>query len=399
MKPADKTDRILIVDDSTENVDILANALKSEYKIVAALNGAKALEIASSSNPPDLILLDITMPEMDGYEVLTKLKEKEVTKNIPVIFVTYSNEDKAEEKGLTLGAVDYIRKPFSIEIVRARVRAYLNLKKYHDQLREKDLLRIEMDRTSAINSLAAGIAHEINTPLGIIQSTLSSLVKDLKTSVSAITYVNEKCDSSPFLKAYEEHLKTINYDRLKDSGDRKIERIKRTIKRISNIINDLKNFSGIDKEPVNRVDLNSCIDESIRLTMSLHNNCDVQFTKDYAALPLLECSPSEIKQAIFQIINNSIDACDNNGTIEIKTSFNEKNSAITVVITDNGVGIEPENICRVFHPFFTTKPVGSGTGIGLTIAEQTIQKHHGQVHIDSKQNKGTTVTIELPIKS
>lgn len=127
---------ILIVDDIPANIKVLGETLRYEYKIRLATDGEKALKIARSSNPPDLILLDIIMPNLDGYEVCRRLKEDSTTKNIPVIFITAMDQEEDETKGLALGAVDYITKPFSLPIVRARVKTHLELKHHRDILED-----------------------------------------------------------------------------------------------------------------------------------------------------------------------------------------------------------------------------------------------------------------------
>jgi len=136
MKKSRKTRKILIVDDEPSNLDILMALLKDDYKVVAALNGEKALEVAAANSPPDLILLDILMPGMDGYEVCRQLKENEITKNLPVIFVTAVSEVMDETRGFRLGAVDYITKPFHPPVVKARVKAHMELKIKSDMLEQ-----------------------------------------------------------------------------------------------------------------------------------------------------------------------------------------------------------------------------------------------------------------------
>jgi len=128
-----RAQRILIVDDSVENIDILVSIFKDDYMVAAALNGQKALAMAQKTLP-DLILLDIMMPEMDGYEVCARLKKNDATKNIPVIFVTASMETLDELKAFKMGAVDYITKPFQPVVVKTRVRTHLNLKEKNDML-------------------------------------------------------------------------------------------------------------------------------------------------------------------------------------------------------------------------------------------------------------------------
>lgn len=125
---------ILIVDDIPANIKVLGEALRFEYQVRLATEGERALKIAGSSNPPDLILLDIVMPKMDGYEVCRRLKEDSSTRNIPVIFITAMAEEEDETRGLALGAVDYITKPFSLPIVKARVKTHLELKRHRDLL-------------------------------------------------------------------------------------------------------------------------------------------------------------------------------------------------------------------------------------------------------------------------
>ena len=149
---------ILVVDDTPENIDVLVGVLKSEYKVKAALNGNKAITIAKSEQPPDLVLLDIMMPEMNGYQVAEVLKEDPLTRDIPIIFVTAMNEIEDEKKGLELGAVDYLTKPISPPIVKARVRNQMELKRHRDHLEDMVSLRtreLEMTREVTIFSLAA----------------------------------------------------------------------------------------------------------------------------------------------------------------------------------------------------------------------------------------------------
>ena len=122
---AEEQEKILVVDDERLNINVLVDLLKPEYKMMAAKNGEQALKAARVANPPDLILLDIMMPEMDGYEVIAQLKEDEQTRGIPVIFVTASESDEDREKGISLGAVDFIPKPVSPDIVLATVKQYI----------------------------------------------------------------------------------------------------------------------------------------------------------------------------------------------------------------------------------------------------------------------------------
>ncbi|MEE9913736.1 MAG: response regulator [Deltaproteobacteria bacterium] len=142
---------LLLVDDEAANLSLLSEVLKSDYKIMIAKDGKKAVTIAQSGQPPDLILLDIMMPEMDGYEVLRRLKSNMDTRNIPIIFVTSKGKEEDETKGLEMGAVDYIPKPFNPAIVKARVKVHLELKRHRDFLewmlkeRTKEIKQLEKE--------------------------------------------------------------------------------------------------------------------------------------------------------------------------------------------------------------------------------------------------------------
>ena len=156
---------ILVVDDTPTNIDILSNTLRPDFKVKAATSGKKALHIAFSDNPPDIILLDIMMPEMDGYEVCERLKNDPATQDIPVIFITAMTDEVDEARGLSLGAVDYITKPFSPALVKARVINHIELKKHRDQLEDLVMQRTqELELTQEVTIEAMGTLAEYRDP-------------------------------------------------------------------------------------------------------------------------------------------------------------------------------------------------------------------------------------------
>ncbi|CAN2050043.1 putative cyclic di-GMP phosphodiesterase VC_1348 [Candidatus Magnetomoraceae bacterium gMMP-1] len=197
MKINNKKQKILVVDDTPTNIDILIETLKSNYKIIAALNGEKALKLVNSKNPPDLILLDIMMPGIDGYEVCKRLKADENTKDIPVIFVTAMDEIQDEAKGLELGAVDYLTKPISPSIVKARVRNHLELKQHQDHLEDlvKERTReVELTQEVTIQSLASLAEYRDPETGGHIRRTqnyVKLLAENLKTHKKYTDFLND----------------------------------------------------------------------------------------------------------------------------------------------------------------------------------------------------------------
>ncbi len=382
---------VLIVDDTETNVDILVDALGEDYEISVATDGKSALEVVES-DPPDLILLDIMMPDMDGYEVCAQLKENNATKNIPVIFLTVMSEDTDETKGLELGAVDYITKPINIPIVKARVKTHLNLQKKTEQLRQKDLQLIEMDRIAGIGTLAAGIAHEINNPLSFVKSSIWFLKKSADKMVGALQYWDDKPVSEPLMNAYKDHLSQMNIEHIKNSLNTKYVSIQSGIERIMKIVNNLKRFSRVDMETSGKVDINQSVEDAVEILCTPDTE-GMEFIKELREIPVMECSPNEINQCLLHALKNAVDAVDNNGKIRITTSYDESEDQIMVRIIDNGKGMSPEVLRQTFNLFFTTKAPGSGTGIGLSLTERIIKRHGGKINISSKEGEGTTVTM------
>ncbi len=265
-----------------------------------------------------------------------------------------------------------------------------------EQLRQKDLQLIEMDRIAGIGALAAGIAHEINNPLGFVKSSIDSLKKRMDKLPGALRYWDDKPISEPLLKDYEDYLTQINFEHLTNSLDTRFDRIERGIERIMKIVKSLRSFSRLDMETVGKIDINQSIEDVVEI-LSTQDAKDVELIKALQEVPLVKCSPNEINQCLLHILKNALDAVDHNGIIKMITSYNEDEDQIIIRIVDNGKGMSPEVVRQALNPFFTTKAVGSGTGVGLSLTEGIIKRHGGMINISSKEGEGTTVTMTLPV--
>ncbi len=270
------------------------------------------------------------------------------------------------------------------------------VKEKTEQLRQKDLQLLEMDRIAGIATLAAGVAHEINNHLSFVKSSIGFVKKGLDKMVQTSKYWDDKPVPEPILKGYKDYLEQINFDYLTSSMGDKFDRIKNGIERIMTIVNSLKSISRVDREDIGKIDINQSIEEALGVLRTQVPE-DVEFVRELEKVPLIECSTIEINQCLLHIIQNAIDAVGGNGIIKISNSFNEKEDQILIKIIDNGKGMSPEVLRQVFNPFFTTKQVGSGTGVGLSIIERIIKRHSGKIDISSKEGLGTTVTIILPV--
>ena len=281
------------------------------------------------------------------------------------------------------------------ELIRFNLELEKKVKEKTEELRQKDLQLIEMDRIAGIGTLAAGIAHEVNNPLGFVKSSAGFLKKSLDKMIGAVKYWEDKPVPEALLKDYHDYLAGINFDHVTNSLESRYDRINRGIERIMKIVNSLKSFSRVDMETVGKIDINKSVEEAIEL-LSTHDLKDVEFVKEFREVPLMECYPNEINQCLLHVLNNALDAVDQKGTIKLITSCIEEEDQTVIRIVDNGKGMSDETLRQALNPFFTTKPVGSGTGVGLSMTERIIKRHGGKINISSKEGEGTTVELTLP---
>jgi adenylate cyclase len=211
---ANEKQTILVVDDATENIDVIVGLLKDQYRVKAATNGLKALKIVNSGNPPDLILLDIMMPEMNGYEVIETLKSQSSTRDIPVIFLTGKSEASDETKGFEMGAVDYISKPFNPSIVKARVNTQIELMTQR-QKTEELLANILPDKVITDLKETGYSKPELFKNVTVLFSDFVNFTA-FSTTISPEILINELSD---IFTAFDEIIEQHNCERIKTIGD------------------------------------------------------------------------------------------------------------------------------------------------------------------------------------
>ncbi|MEY4720138.1 MAG: hypothetical protein RL563_2756 [Pseudomonadota bacterium] len=409
---------ILLVDDDAINLTVFGKSLSEYYEVLVANNGERALRLAQNDPKPDLILLDVMMPVMDGYQVLEQLKANPATQDIPVIYVTALSANSNEEHGLELGAVDYIYKPCNISILLARVRTQLELKKSRDWLQNQNmyleaeiqrrqqenqqvqLQLLQSEKLAAIGQLAAGIAHEINNPIGFINSNLGTLktywddLMSLFNAIDALT--SDECFRPEALEQLKQLQHTKNFDYLRQDIPELITESLEGLSRVKSIVQDLKNFSHAEENQWDLADLHKGLDSTLNIIWNeLKYHCTIH--KHYGDIPEIYCLPLQLNQVFMNLLINAGQAIQSHGDIHITTG-KLGDHEVWVEITDTGDGIPPELINRLCEPFFTTKPVGKGTGLGLSISQNIIKKHHGRMEITSQMGQGTTFRILLPIR-
>ncbi|MCX8069330.1 MAG: ATP-binding protein [Thermodesulfovibrionales bacterium] len=289
-----------------------------------------------------------------------------------------------------------------MEILQAQ---HTELENAYSELKKAQAQILQREKMASIGQIAAGVAHEINNPIGFVSSNLSSLSKYVS---KLLEYIKEQGDIISLMQeSCDKNIATTCMDKLKEASKRlKIEYVKEDIynliqeslsgtERVSKIVNNLKSFSRIDEVEWKMANLNSCIDNTLNIIWN-ELKYKVEIKKEYGDIPNIFCNPAELNQVFMNIILNASQAIDTKGIITIKTWTDEK--SVYISIQDNGCGIEEEKIPKIFEPFFTTKEVGKGTGLGLSISYDIIKKHDGDISVTSKIKEGSTFVIRLPIK-
>lgn len=420
---------ILTVDDMPANLEVLTETLTSAgYSVAATTSGERALK-RLQNYLPDLILLDVQMPGIDGFETCRRLKADSRTADIPVIFITALSDNESIDTGFSLGAVDYITKPFREVEVLARVKTHLKLRNLNKnleqevkqrtadlrtalhQLRSSQMQLVQSEKMAALGNLIAGIAHEINNPIGFISGNINAAEEHLQDLLQALTlYQAAYPDPAPELVAA---LEDLDLEFIVEDFPKIVASMQFGISRISGIGVSLRTFSRTDAETKTVCDLHECIDSTlVILKYRLKANEKrpaIQVMKNYGDLPEIQCYPGQLNQVFMNIFANAIDAFEeaNQGQsfVDIKANPNSLTIQTLIVrdqvqlqIQDNGCGMKPETVSRIFEQGFTTKEVGKGTGLGMAIAHQIIaEKHGGTIACTSEVGQGSTFKITLPL--
>ncbi|BAB77007.1 response regulator [Anabaena sp. FACHB-709] len=425
---------VLLVDDNPNNLKVLSEAVQGcGWKALMATDGESALEQTEYAHP-DLILLDVMMPGIDGFETCRRLKANPITQNTPVIFMTALSDATDKVKGLEIGAVDYITKPFQHEEVIARLKLHLKishltrtleqkvqertaeLTQSIQQLKQTQIQLIQSEKMSTLGQLVAGIGHEINNPIGFISGNCSHIEEYVKDILRLVHLQQQKLSHSD--PEIEELVEEIDLEYLAEDLPKILGSMHQGIDRLKDISLSLRTFARSDISSKVEFQIHEGMNSTLMLLKHrLKDQSDrpkIEVIKEYGTLPPITCYPGQLNQVFMNIIANAIDAFDDlhqkcsdqeinvsePHTITITTSVDQERAGVTICIEDNALGIPPEVQDRIFEPSFTTKAVGKGTGLGLAITHQIIvDKHNGKIKCLSTLGKGTKFIITLPISS
>ncbi len=406
--PSQRRPKLLLVDDQPINIQTLYAIFSADHEVFMATSGVQALKVCSHQHP-DLILLDVMMPDMDGHEVCRQLKANPATRDIPVIFVTAHNNPEEESLGLQLGAVDFISKPVNAAVVRARVQSHLLLRTSLEQVKllNEDLearvsartqelegtleqLRASQDclasseAKATLSLLVASVSHELGTPLGnsvMAASALSEQAKVFQALVDAGTM--KRSDFTAFLATISDGTGMIQ----------------RNLDRAHELLSHFRQVAADQASEQRRVfDVEGTVSEILHTLQPSLKRFPHRVALDISAGIVMDSQPGALGQIVINLINNAyLHAFENMALGVLNVSARAENARVYLVFSDNGVGIPPDNLDKLFEPFFSTKIGQGGTGLGLAIVHNLVTKTlGGEIRVSSVPGRGTRFEIDLP---
>ncbi len=406
--------RILVVDDEPVNCRVLTNYLSLEhYNVFRAESGPEALLLIEDGKPFDLVLLDIMMPRMSGYEVCIKLREFYSVHELPVIFLTAKDQVTDLVEGFAMGANDFLTKPVSKNELLSRVKTHLQLLDINRNLEEKvearameikekneEILMTQQqmamqEKLASLGTLTAGVAHEINNPTNFAHVSAQNLEVDLNRFKGFLLELAGDEAGRELLVTFEKRFNNL-------FGH--LSTVMEGTNRIKQIVRDLRMFSRLDESERKKIKIGDNLLSTINLVRTKYRET-AEFICDLEANPELECWPAQLNQVFMNLIVNACQAIQSKNEQEQKQepgrlhiTTDEQKPWVVIRFCDTGCGIPEAVRDKIFEPFYTTKEVGEGTGLGLSISYGIIKKHEGKIKVDSVVGEGTVFTLYLPLE-
>jgi len=377
---------LLVADDEPDMLRYLKSQLSPHYQVLEAVDGQQAVEKACQFLP-DVILLDMMMPEKDGLQACREIRERTPTHSIPVILLTARADEETKLAALSAGASDFLAKPFSTTELHVRIKNLVESYQYQrklskqnqvleatiEQLKETEMQLVQTEKLASLGRMSAGIIHEINNPLNFATTGLFTL-----RSKAKLLKPEDQAEYAEILKDVEEG-----------------------IGRVKNIVSDLRTFTHPQAGQLEQVEVTEVVASALRF-LSNEWRDKVRVEQDVPEGQTIWANKNKLIHVCVNLLQNSLDALRSktfNGdgpAISIRACSQNGKSLLS--IRDNGPGISPEHLDKIFDPFFTTKDVGEGMGLGLSICYRIVQEYDGRIAVKSEPGKYCEFTLEFPAK-
>lgn len=300
----------------------------------------------------------------------------------------YTDNQQNQKSGFVLTMHDFTRrKTVGDELENA----YRELKSTQAKI-------VQQEKMASIGQLAAGVAHEINNPMGFITSNLGSMKKYLERLTEYFKEIDAAIELLPdkeYRQTFREQKKTLKIDYIIEDGRDLIDESLDGAERVRSIVQNLKSFSRVDESECKSADLNECLESTLNIVWN-ELKYKATLVRDLGHIPQIRCFPQQLNQVFMNLLVNAVQAIDNQGEIRIRTW--QEGAFVYASVSDTGCGIPDHLLSKIFEPFYTTKEVGKGTGLGLSITYDIIKKHQGEISVESRPGEGSTFTIRLPIQ-
>ncbi len=437
--------KLLVVDDDLAVRRFTVRLLQAEgYEVQQAESGEEGLELLQKVSDIGVIISDQRMPGMTGVEFLGRTREL-VPGAIRILLTGFADMEACIAAINEGGAAHYLTKPIQeehflrtvresvtlMEVTRERAMLVETVNRQNQELRDWQVelesrvvsqtweiqlkneeltkayarlqaskeVAIQQEKMAAIGQLAAGVAHEINNPIGFIASNLRTLARygdklvAFMTQLQQVLTVADQAGLAAQVAGLRKQFK-LDYI-LEDIGQLVQESLSGT-EHMGKIVAGLKSFSYADKGELCPTDINACLESTIQMVWN-EIKYKAELHRNFGALPTIQCNAQQLKQVFMNLLVNAVQAIPQQGEIVITTRHQD--DQIVITFADNGCGIPPEQFSRIFEPFFTTKEIGKGTGLGLSIAFEIMKKHGGDIGVASQVGTGTTFTLQLPCQN
>lgn len=378
---------------------------EASWKLVDK-DGSKKLQNAVErlhKNDEPVNLLDMVATKKDGtkiiYEALLSVIRE--TDGVVVGFRGVGRDvtrRRQMEEELKHNQEELIKKNKEIDESKQGVqRALSKLKSAHEELKASQLKILQQEKMASIGQLAAGVAHELNNPMSFISSNLGTLDKYINRLSDFIRLQSASLESvkdDAVIRKIDEKRKELKLDYVLEDVKILLKESLEGSERVKRIVSELNSFSRMDEEEYKKSNINECIESAITIVW---NELKYKSTlkKEYGELPPIKCYPRQINQIFVNLLINAVNSIADKGVIIIKTWH--KDGYIWIAVSDTGAGIPQQNLAKIFEPFFTTKEAGKGTGLGLSITYEIVQRHKGEITVESELGRGTSFTIKIPV--